>query len=216
MPYHIGDVRVIRRVPDAESPIPRGKAESRRKPQRYLLPDPLVRFKITMADDLEKKLNAGMKAMDEGDFKKAYSAFKKLCAENPDNADCWYYKAECGSMASGMFGAKVSNEEIMEAYNKAIELDAENADYYQSYGLFCISINKYDEAEKAYNEAAECDESRAASLYSEFAVEYFNNVMATYGEIMEDPKARAPYAKKALEYMLKALEIEPEEAKTLL
>ncbi len=27
-----------------------------------------------------------------------------------------------------------------------------------------------------------------SSLYSEFAIEYFNNVMATYGEIMEDPK----------------------------
>ncbi len=168
------------------------------------------------AADLEKKLNAGMKAMDEGDFKKAYTAFKKLCVENPESAECWYYKAECGNMASGMFGAKVSNDEIMEAYNKAIELDPENCDSYQSYGLFCISINKYDEAEKAYCEAAECDESRSASLYSEFAVEYFNNVMASYGEIMEDPKARAPYAKKALEYLLKALELDPAEAKELL
>lgn len=169
-----------------------------------------------MADDLEKKLNAGMKAMDEGDFKKAYTSFKKLCADNPDIAECWYYKAECGNMASGMFGAKVSNDEILEAYNKAIELDGDNCDYYQSYGLFCISINKYDEAEKAYCEAAACDESRSSSLYSEFAVEYFNNVMASYGEIMEDPKARAPYAKKALEYMLKALELDAEEAKSLL
>lgn len=168
-----------------------------------------------MADDLEKKLNAGMKAMDEGDFKKAYSSFKKLCVENPNDANSWYYKAECGNMASGMFGAKVSNDEITEAYNKAIELDP-NCDYYQSYGLFCISINKYDEAEKAYCEAAELDESRSASLYSEFAVEYFNNVMASYGEIMEDPKARAPYAKKALQYLLKALELDPEEAKSLL
>lgn len=168
-----------------------------------------------MADDLAKKLAAGMKAMDEGDFKKAYSSFKKLCVENPDSAECWYYKAECGNMASGMFGAKVSNEEILEAYNEAIELDP-NCDYYESYGLFCISINKYDEAESAFKEAAEADESRASNLFSEFAVEYFNNVMASYGEIMEDPKARAPYAKKAIEYMLKALEISPEEAKTLL
>lgn len=168
-----------------------------------------------MADDLSKKLAAGMKAMDEGDFKKAYSSFKKLCDENPNNAECWYYKAECGNMAAGMFGAKVKDEDIIEAYNKAIELDPQ-CDYYESYGLYCISINKYDEAEKAFCEAAEADESRSASLYSEFAVEYFNNVMASYGEIMEDPKARAPYAKKALEYMLKALEIEPEEAKSLL
>ncbi|MBP6021395.1 MAG: hypothetical protein KA502_02235 [Candidatus Methanomethylophilaceae archaeon] len=168
------------------------------------------------ADSPEKKLAAGMKAMDEGDFKKAYASFKKLVTEYPDNAECWYYKAECGNYASGMFGAKVATEEIMEAYRKAIELDGSRVDYYQSYGLFCISVNKYDEAEKAYCEAAQIDESMESSLYSEFAIEYFNNVMATYGEIMEDPKARAPYAKKALEYMLKALEISPEEAKTLL
>lgn len=170
-----------------------------------------------MAEEaLDKKIMAGMKAMDEGDFKKAYPLFKKLAEEYPKNAEVWYYKAECGNYASGMFGAKVSSEEIMDAYKKAIELDGDRVEFYQSYGSFCISVNKYDEAEKAYNEAAQIDESLESSLYSEFAIEYFNNVMATYGEIMEDPKARAPYAKKALEYMLKALEITPEEAKSLL
>ncbi|MBQ7979733.1 MAG: hypothetical protein IJ248_08310, partial [Candidatus Methanomethylophilaceae archaeon] len=72
------------------------------------------------------------------------------------------------------------------------------------------------EAEKAYCEAAEIVESLSSSLYSEFAIEYFYNVMAQYGEIMEDPKARAPYAKKALQYMLKALDLDAEEAKSLL
>ncbi len=170
-----------------------------------------------MADDLEKKMAPGMKAMDSGDFKKALTVFKKLTDEFPEEAECWYLRAECGNYASGMFGAKVAPEDIMDAYKKAIELDTDDrVDYYQSYGSFCISINKYDEAEKAYCEAAEMDESLSPSLYSEFAIEYFNNVMASYGEIMEDPKARAPYAKKALEYMLKALDIEAAEAKELL
>lgn len=164
----------------------------------------------------EKKIASAMKAMDEGDFKKAYSSFKKLAAEIPDNADVWYCKAECGNYASGMFGAKVDVQEIMDAYKKAIELDGSRVEFYQSYGSFCISVNKYDEAEGAYNEAAELDESLAPTLYSEFAIEYYNNVMASYGEIMEDPKARAPYAKKALSYMLKALDIDPQEAKDLL
>ena len=65
----------------------------------------------------EKKIANAMKAMDEGDFKKAYTAFKKLAAELPDNAEVWYYKAECGNYASGMFGAKVDTQEIMDAYN---------------------------------------------------------------------------------------------------
>jgi len=165
---------------------------------------------------IDKKYEAGLKAMNEGDFKKAYSSFKKLTEEYPGNAEYWYYKAESGNYSAGMFGSKVSNEEIMEAFNKAIELDGDSVDYYQAYGAFCISINKYDEAEKAYNEAAAIDSSMESTLFSEFAIGYFNNVMATYAEIMEDPKARAPYAKKALEYMLKALEISPEEAKALL
>ncbi|MCQ2085834.1 MAG: hypothetical protein MJY54_00145 [archaeon] len=168
-----------------------------------------------MAKDLTEKLAAGMKTMDTGDFEKAYSDFRKLCNENPKNAECWYYKAECGSMASGMFGTKIDDKEILEAYDKAIKLDPQ-CDYYESYGMFCISIGKYDEAEVAFCKAAEINESRAANLYSEFAVEYFNSIMASYGEIMEDPKARAPYVKKALKYMLKALEIDPEEAKALL
>jgi tetratricopeptide (TPR) repeat protein len=164
----------------------------------------------------DKKIIAAMKAMDEGDFKKAYSAFKKLVVEYPDNADCWYFKAESGNYASGMFGAKADEQEIMDAYKKAMELDPERVDYYQSYGQFCISIGKYDEAEGAYNEAAEIDESMSSTLFSEFAIEYYNHVMATYGEIMEDPKARAPYGKKALKYMLKALDMDAEEAKSLL
>ena len=73
-----------------------------------------------MADDISKKLSAGMKAMDEGDFKKAYNSFKKLCADNPDNAECWYYKAECGNYASGMDGAKIKDEEIIEARTEEI------------------------------------------------------------------------------------------------
>ena len=164
----------------------------------------------------QKKFDASMKAMDSGDFKKAYSAFKKYTEEFPDDAEGWYCRAECGNYASGMFGAKVKDEDIMSAYNKAIELDGGRADYYQSYGLFCISICKYDEAEKAYNEAAQIDESLAASLFSEFAIEYYNNIMGNHGDILEDPKARAPYAKNALEYMLKALDMSPEEAKNLL
>ncbi|MCQ2086383.1 MAG: hypothetical protein MJY54_03065 [archaeon] len=168
-----------------------------------------------MVNDISKKLAAGMKAMDDGKFEEAYRDFRKLCNENPKDAECWYYKAECGNMASGMFGAKIDNKEILEAYSNAIKLDPQ-CDYYESYGLFCISIGKYADAETAFCKAAEINESRAANLYSEFAVEYFDNIMASYDEIMNDPKARAPYAKKALEYMLKALEIEPTEAIALL
>ncbi|MFA7342206.1 MAG: hypothetical protein WCY65_03450 [Candidatus Methanomethylophilaceae archaeon] len=166
--------------------------------------------------DAEKSMRDGQKEMEKGDFKKAYSKFKKATEEDPSSAEAWFHRAEAGNLASGMFGAKIGDEDIMEAYKKAIELDAENTDYYSSYGSFCISIGKFEEAEGAYSEAAEMDESNASRYLAEFAVDYYNAVLARYGEIMDDPAARAPYAKKALLFMLKALEMEPEEAKKLL
>lgn len=162
----------------------------------------------------DKKISNAMKAMDEGDFKKAYSYFKKLVIEFPDNAKCWYYKAECGNYASGIFGVKIDIKEIAEAYRMAIKLDSNHADYYQSYGLFCISVGWYDEAETAYCNAADMDKSMAASLYSEFAIEYYSSIMITCDD--GDSKDKALYGKKALKYMLKALEMTPEEAKSLL
>lgn len=166
--------------------------------------------------DTEKQLNDGIRSMEEGDFKKAYSKFKKLTEDSPKSPEAWFLRAESGNMASGMFGAKVSEEEIMASYKKAIELDPENCEYYASYGAFCISVGKYDEAEGAYNEAAELDESESSRFYSEFAADYYSNALARFGEIMDDPKAREKYARKALLYMLKALDMSAEEAKSLL
>lgn len=164
----------------------------------------------------QKAYDAAMKKMDAGDFKASLTAFKKYVASYPDDPEGWYFYAESANYAGGMFGARVKDEDILNAYTRAMELDDTRVDYYQSYGLFCISIGKYEEAERAYNEAAEIDTSMAPSLYSEFAIEYYNHVLAAYGEITDDPKNRVKFAKKALGYMLKALDMSEEEAKTLL
>ena len=179
----------------------------------YLAPLMTTRYKMA---DASKSMKDGFKEMEKGDFKKAYNRFKKATEQEPDSADAWYHRAEAGNLASGIFGAKIKDEEIMDAYNKAIELDPENTDYYSSYGSFCISIGKYDEAESAYKEAAELDESNASRYLAEFAVEFYDAVLARYGEILADPAARAPYAKKALTFMLEALGMSAEEAKGLL
>ncbi|MDI3541637.1 MAG: hypothetical protein PWQ62_551 [Candidatus Methanomethylophilaceae archaeon] len=166
--------------------------------------------------DLEKLIKDGHKEMEKGDFKKAYNKFKKAAEEFLDNSEIWFLKAETGNMASGMFGAKIPDEEIIDAYKRAIELDPENFMYYSSYGSFCISVGEYEEAEGAYKEAAELDDANAGRYLSEFAVEYYNSVLARYGEIMDDPKAREPYARKALQFMLMALDMDADEAKRLL
>ena len=77
----------------------------------------------------QKKYDAAMKVMDQGDFKKAHGSFKKFTEEYPDDAEGWYCRAECANYASGMFGAKIKDEEIMDDYMKAMELDDTNPQY---------------------------------------------------------------------------------------
>jgi len=181
-------------------------------------------FKRVMADEngapsrdaaAQKKFDAAMKKMDTGDFKAALTAFKKYTDEFPDDAEGWYFRAECANYAGGIFGARVKDEDVTSAYTKAIELDDSRVEFYQSYGSFCISVGMYEEAEKAYCEAANIDESMSSTLYSEFAIEYFNHVIADH-EILDDPANRVKYARKALGYMLKALEMGEDEAANLL
>lgn len=165
----------------------------------------------------QKSFDTSMKSMESGDFKKAHAAFKKFVKEYPKDPDGWFCLAESAYYASGMFGAKIKDEDIAEAYQKAIELDRTRPEFYQSYGQFCLDIGKYDDAESAYNDAADIDESSASQIYSEFAINYYESVMARYGDILDtDPSARIPYAKKALSYMIKALGMTADEAKKLL
>ena len=67
----------------------------------------------------QKKYDAAMKVMDQGDFKKAHGSFKKFTEEYPDDAEGWYCRAECANYASGMFGAKIKDEEKLEVTEEA-------------------------------------------------------------------------------------------------
>ena len=78
-----------------------------------------------------------------------------------------------------------------------------------------MDLGRFNEAEQAYTKAAELDKDNASFYYSEFAIHYRNKAPVIMEQFLDD-KTRDMIAQKSLNYMLKALNMEREEAKRLL
>ena len=153
-----------------------------------------------------KELEAGQKLMSEGEFKKALNKFNKILKEDSKNALAWFLKAEC------YIGVpKMADDDVLEAYNKAIELD-KNPYFLVSRGAFCLESGKWTVAEESYNLAAEVDKENEARYLSEFGVEYYNAMVKKYGDNAAYIKEAK---KKAATYLLRSIGIDAKEFNTL-
>ncbi|HVO77938.1 MAG TPA: tetratricopeptide repeat protein [Methanomassiliicoccales archaeon] len=161
-------------------------------------------------DESEKLTQQAHQHMNEGEYQQAFSKFDKAIKANPNSAEAYYGKAEAGLLLQ-----KVSAEEIIALYKKAISLDPKNPFYYSSLGAFAIEAGQFNEAESAYNKAAEVDPDVAPYYYSEFAVEYNRRAPEVMEQFLDDT-TRAMIKKKALTYLLKSIGMTPEDAKKLL
>ena len=159
-------------------------------------------------DDVEKLIKNGDRCLNDLDFKKALSSFNKVLKIEPNNSRAYFGKAEA---AIGV--TKLTEEEIISFYEKAIELDPKNATYNARFGGFCLDVGRFDEAEKYYCDAANLDPENARHYYSEFALDYkFNSKrLMDFDDATNDKIKRT-----ALKYLLKSLEMDEEEALRIL
>ncbi len=144
------------------------------------------------------------------EYDKARKVFNNIIKENPKVAIGYFGKAEA---SLGMPKIKVEN--IMELYQKAVELDPENVYFLTTLGSFCSDIGRFNEAEQYYTKATEIDEENASMYFSEFAISYFLKAPIIMEKFLDD-NTRKMIKKKSLIYMLKALDMTEEEAKSLL
>ncbi|MEM2839743.1 MAG: tetratricopeptide repeat protein [Thermoplasmata archaeon] len=172
--------------------------------------------------DIEQELNEAHDLIANGDFAGAVKKFNKIIKSNPNSAEAYFGKAE-----AAIGDPSVTPEEAIECYRKALALDPKNPLYWSSYAVFLIEQSKFDEAEAAYNKAAESDPENAALYYSEFAVEYAMRAPSSMRAFLEGKdvddkmkevlqKKEESIKKKALQYLLKSIGLSPEEAKRLL
>ncbi|MBU1158871.1 MAG: tetratricopeptide repeat protein [Candidatus Thermoplasmatota archaeon] len=159
---------------------------------------------------VEKELMDAQEALAVGEFEKAVSKFNKVIKADPKCADAHFGKAE-----ASVGVPKLTPEDVMESYKKAVELDPKNPIYQSSYAAFLIEIGRFNEAEAAYLKAAELDPDNARYYFSEFGVEYTLKAPIVMEKFMDD-NTRVMIMKKGLKYLLKAAGMTEEDAKKVL
>ena len=162
---------------------------------------------MTSADDIIMK---GEQLLAQFEYEKARKKFNEAIKQDPKNAMAHFGKAEA---SIGLPKVKVEN--ILELYKKAVELGPDNVFYLTTLGSFCTDIGRFNDAEEYYNKATELDEENASLYFLEFAIAYFTKAPVIMEKFLDD-NTRAMIKKKSLNYMLKALDMSPDEAKGLL
>ena len=160
--------------------------------------------------EAEKDLMDAQDALANGEFDQAVSKFNKVLKGDPKCAEAYFGKAE-----ASVGVPKMSPEEVIALYKKAVELDPKNPIYQSSYAAYLIDIGRFNEAEQAYLKAAELDPDNARYYFSEFGVEYVQRAPVVMEKFLDD-KTKEMILKKGLKYLLKAAGITEEEAKKLL
>ncbi len=160
--------------------------------------------------EVEKDLMDAQEALASGEFDQAVSKFNKVLKADPKCAEAYFGKAE-----ASVGVPKMSPEEVVALYKKAVELDPKNPIYNSSYAAYLLDIGRFNEAEAAYMKAAETDPDNARQYYSEFGVEYILRAPVVMEKFLDD-KTKDMIMKKGLKYLLKAAGLTEEDAKRLL
>jgi len=172
--------------------------------------------------DIDREIGEAQDLMAAGDFPGAVKRFTKIIKANPNSAEAYFGKAEAAIGDAG-----VSVDEVIACYKKALDIDQKNPMYWSSYAVYLIEQGKFDEAENAYNKAAEADPDNARYYFSEFGVEYALRAPASMrgfleGKELDDQmkvalqKKEENIRKKALHYLLKSIDLTDADAKKLL
>ncbi|MEW5748860.1 MAG: tetratricopeptide repeat protein [Candidatus Thermoplasmatota archaeon] len=159
---------------------------------------------------MEKDLMDAQELMAAGEFDKAVAKYNKVIKADPKCAEAHFGKAE-----ASVGVPKLTPEEVMESYKKAVELDPKNPIYQSSYGAYLVEIGRFNEAEAAYVKAAELDPDNARYYFSEFGVEYTLRAPVVMEKFLDD-NTRDMIMRKGLKYLLKAAGMSEDDAKRLM
>ncbi len=160
--------------------------------------------------DIQKDLMDAQEAMANGEFEQAVSKYNKILKADPNCSEAYFGKAE-----ASVGVPKLTPEEVMALYKKAVDLDPKNPIFHSSYAAYLLEIGRFNEAEAAYLKAAEVDPDNARYYFSEFGMEYILRAPVVMEKFLDD-KTKDMIVKKGLKYLLKAAGISEEEAKRLL
>ena len=123
-------------------------------------------------DAVRDTFNQGILAYNTGDFAAAAKAFEEVTLEDAEQPAVWANLGNCYSRMN-------ENQKAMDAYNKAIELEPENANYHQNLGSIYAAMGQPEKAREIYEKAASMsvtlDPATAAINYFNMSITYINS-----------------------------------------
>lgn len=149
----------------------------------------------------------GMQQLEDGKYKGALTNFKKAIAADPKNPDGYFGFAE-----ASVGNPKLSLVEVAQHYKQAIELDPENIIYYTTYADYCFSNGLLPQGEQNFLKAIEYDPDNAPFYYNDLAYNYMNAGMKFMERVEALNQDKYDVMRKAVEYSLKALDLEQDVA----
>jgi len=161
-------------------------------------------------DKVDEAISKGERCLTSLDYEGAYKQFNKAIKLDEGNALAYFGKAES---AIGM--PKVKRENVGDWYRKAIELDPNNPQYLEAYAVYCMGDGLFNEAEKLFKNAADADPENAPYYYTEFAIQYHSMAPVVMEQYL-DENTKDMIVSKSLNYLLKAIDLDPKEAARLL
>ena len=160
--------------------------------------------------DASAEIAEGERSLGRLEYDQAFRQFRVAAEKDPENGYAHFCQAEAALGVNGLETGDVAG-----LYTRAIELEPDNPQYLNAYGLFCIDVGRFKQAEDAFNHAAEVDAENAALYYSDFAVNYYRQAPVVMQQYLDATTERM-IAKKAVDYLLKALDMTKDEMRSLL
>jgi tetratricopeptide (TPR) repeat protein len=162
----------------------------------------------------EEEMEAGERALARLDYDGAFAHFAKAAKLDPKNP--W---ARFGMAEASLGVSKVEPETRLAFYAEAVKLAPDVPPFLDAYANACMDLGRFADAEKAYGNAAEADPENAPFYFSEFAVRFWREAPGRMAEMTgqePDEETLDVIARKALDYMLRALDMDRTRAKRLL
>ncbi len=162
--------------------------------------------------DVTSSMEEAETLLNQFEYEEARERFSEILDEDLDEKT--EAQARFGRAEASLGLNKIESEDILEDYEKAIELN-DNPFYRQSAGGFCIDIGKFEKAEEHYRKAAELDPDNKHHYLSDLAVGYRFKAPIMMEEYVEQV-GEDIILRKSLNYMLEALDIDQDKAAELL
>ncbi|MEE9268187.1 MAG: tetratricopeptide repeat protein [Thermoplasmata archaeon] len=160
--------------------------------------------------DASAEIAKGEQSLSRLEYDQAFRQFRAAAKKDPTSGYAHFCQAEAALGVNGL-----ETGDVVGLYERAIELEPDNPQYLNAYGLFCIDVGRFKQAEDAFNHAAEVDAENAALYYSDFAVNYYRQAPVVMAQYLDATTERM-IAKKAVDYLLKALDMTEDEMRSLL